>query len=55
VCTHTRQVEQQRCSRTGRVQKIAKFSGKNTIINELPRARAGTIFPANCKESTETK
>ena len=24
VCTHTRQVEHQRCSRTGRVQKIKK-------------------------------
>ena len=25
VCTHTRQVEHQRCSRKGRVKKITKF------------------------------
>ena len=30
-CTHTRQVEHQRCSRTGRVQNILR---KNTIFNE---------------------
>ena len=30
VCTHTRQVEHQRCSRTGRVQKIQKILRKNT-------------------------
>ena len=38
VCKHTRQVEHQRCSRTGRVQKNPKFSGKNTIFNEHPVA-----------------
>ena len=36
VCTHTRQVEHQRCSRTGRVQKYHKILRKNTIINEHP-------------------
>ena len=36
VCTHTRQVEHPRCSRTGRVQKIHKISRKNTIFNEHP-------------------
>ena len=34
VCTHTRQVEHQRCSRTGRVQKNVKILRKNTIFNE---------------------
>ena len=32
ACTHTRQVEHQRCSRTGRVKK----NSKNTIVNEHP-------------------
>ena len=36
VCTHARQVEHQRCSRTGRVQKYHKILRKNTIINEHP-------------------
>ena len=36
VCTHTRQVEHQRCSRIGRVQKNHKMLRKNTIINEHP-------------------
>ena len=36
VCTHTRQVEHQRCSRTGRVQKNHKTLRKNTIFNEHP-------------------
>ena len=36
VCTHTRQVEDQRCSRTGRVKKNHKILGKNTIFNEHP-------------------
>ena len=35
VCTHTRRLEHQRCSRTGRVQKNHKIYGKNTIFNEL--------------------
>ena len=35
VCTHTRQVEHQRCRRTGRVQKNHKIR-KNTIFNEYP-------------------
>ena len=34
VHTHTRKVENQRCRRTGRVQK------KNTILNEHPVARS---------------
>ena len=38
VCTHTRQVEHQRCIRTGRVQKKYKILRKNTIINEHPVA-----------------
>ena len=36
VCTHTRQVEHQRCSRTGRVKKNLKILRKNTIFNEHP-------------------
>ena len=36
VCTHTRQVENQRCSRTDRVQKNPKVLRKNTIFNEHP-------------------
>ena len=36
VCTHTRQVESQRCGRTGRVQKNYKILRKNTIFNEHP-------------------
>ena len=36
VCTHTRQVEQQRYSRKGRVQKIHNIVRKNTIFNEYP-------------------
>ena len=32
VCTHTRQVEHQRRSRTGRVQKNPKFSGKKQYL-----------------------
>ena len=36
VCTHTRQVENQRCSRTGRVQKTYNILRKNTIFNEHP-------------------
>ena len=36
VCTHTRQVENPRCSRPGAVQKITKFQGKNTIFHEHP-------------------
>ena len=36
VCTHTRQVEHQRCRGTARVQKYFKIYGKNTIINEHP-------------------
>ena len=36
VCIHTRQVENQRCSRTGRVQKNHKILRKNTIFNEHP-------------------
>ena len=33
VCTHTRQVEHQRCSSTGRVQKNHNILRKNTILN----------------------
>ena len=36
VCTHTRQVENLRCSRTDRVQKNQKNLRKNTIFNEHP-------------------
>ena len=36
MCTHTRQVEHQRCSRTDRVQKNHKILRKNTIFNEHP-------------------
>ena len=36
VCTHTRQVEHQRCNRTGRVQKNHKIL--NIIFNEHPVA-----------------
>ena len=36
MCTHTRQVEHQQCSRTVRVQKIHKILRKNTIFNEHP-------------------
>ena len=45
VCTHTRQVEHQRCSRT-ELRTISKFSGKNTIINELhwKKARWSFVF-----------
>ena len=32
VCTHTRQVEHQRCSSTGRVQKNKKKIRENTIF-----------------------
>ena len=32
VCTHTRQVEHQRCSRTGRVQKIHSFKEKTQYL-----------------------
>ena len=36
VCIQTRQVEHQRCRRTGRVQKNHKILRKNTIITEHP-------------------
>ena len=36
VCTHTRQVDHQRCSRTCRVQKNHNIFRKNTIFNEQP-------------------
>ena len=36
VCTHTRQVENQRWSRTERVKKNHKMLRKNTIFNEHP-------------------
>ena len=36
VCAHTRQVINQHCSRTGRVQKNHKILRKNTIFNEHP-------------------
>ena len=36
MCTHARQVENQRCSRTGRVKKNHKILRKNTIFNEHP-------------------
>ena len=36
MCTPTRQVEHQRCSRTGRVQKKSQHFKKNTIFNEHP-------------------
>ena len=38
MCTHTRQVEHQRCSRAGRVQKNSEILRKNAIINEHPVA-----------------
>ena len=34
VCVHTRQVEHQRCRRTGRVQKNPEILRKNTLFNE---------------------
>ena len=36
VCTHTRQVEHQRCSRTGRVKKNHNILRKSTIFDEHP-------------------
>ena len=36
MCTHTRHVEHQRCSRTRRFQKNRKILRKNTIFNEQP-------------------
>ena len=36
VCTHTRQVEHQRCSRTDKVKKNNNILRKNTIFNERP-------------------
>ena len=36
VCTHTRQVEHQGCSRTGRVQKIQKNLRKKTLFDQHP-------------------
>jgi len=36
VCTHTRQLEHQRCSRNGRVQKNHNILRKTTIFNEHP-------------------
>ena len=49
VCTHTRQVEHQRSSRTGRVQKNSDILRKNTIINEHPVAmdRVMTVCSPN--------
>ena len=47
VCTHTRQVEHQRCSRTGGVQKNHKILRKNTIINEHPVAAVADSNPHN--------
>ena len=32
MCTHTRQVENQRCSRTGRVQKNPNFKEKTQYL-----------------------
>ena len=40
VYTHTRQVEHQRCSRTGRVQKNHQILKKSTIFNEHPVSSA---------------
>ena len=36
LCTQSRQVENQRCCRTGRVQKNHKILRQNTIFNEHP-------------------
>ena len=36
ACTHTRQVEHQRCNSTGRVQKNHNILRKDTIINGHP-------------------
>ena len=36
VCTHTWQIENQRCSKAGRVQKNHKILRKSTIFNEHP-------------------
>ena len=44
VCTHTRQVEHQRCSRTGRVQKNYNILRKNTIFYEHPVAKKFGYF-----------
>ena len=38
VCSHTRQVEHQRCSRTGRVKKNYNILRKNTIFGKHPVA-----------------
>ena len=39
VCTHNRQVEHQRCSRTGRVKKNHKILRKKTYIRENSRQK----------------
>ena len=49
VCTHTRQVEHQRRSRTGRVQKIQIFFRKNTIFNEHPVCKVELLNTKNVK------
>ena len=45
VCTHSRQVEHQRCSRTCWVQKNQKILRKNTIFNEHPVLLSRGICP----------
>ena len=46
MCTHTRQVEHQHCSRTGRVQENNNILRKKTIFKEHPVPRDGTDI--NC-------
>ena len=53
VCT--RQVEHQRCSNTGRVQKNSKILRKNTIINEHPVQRAWKAIRGNEGESLKDR
>ena len=48
VCTHTRQVEHQRCSSSGRVQKNHEIEGKNTIFNEQPVEYEMTKIECTC-------
>ena len=48
MCTHTGQVEHQRYSRAGRVQKNHKILNKNTIFNEQP------VEKSNRPEGRET-
>ena len=54
VYVHTRQVEHQGCSRTGRVQKNHKTSRKNTFLNEHPVCHTFGRFCIFCFFSSRT-